>query len=233
MDETDLLAMISKNPRDEALRLAWADWLDLHGGDPARARLVRVQIEQARHAREHGGPCTRHRCVCWFCQLGRSANSILEKDGFRWVCPGFEMAAIQQLKGIPVVSYDRGMASVIELPSVDDWKVLGPEIRRHQPLAEFIAADVEAVRLYGASPDGYYLRLAGPEWVGPLAGWLAAWMPPGQTVSFLDPSQEQRQNVRVTITIYNESRIYQSAPLARAAISLAIQRYADMAPRPA
>src|SRR4051812_42987146 len=44
MDERQaLLATISADPEDDAVRLVYADWLDEHGGEPRRAELIRTQ----------------------------------------------------------------------------------------------------------------------------------------------------------------------------------------------
>jgi uncharacterized protein (TIGR02996 family) len=47
-----LLEAILTSPEEESLRLIYADWLEDHGGDPNRAKFIRVQCELA-HLPEH------------------------------------------------------------------------------------------------------------------------------------------------------------------------------------
>ena len=49
-----LLGAICDQPDDDTLRLAYADWLD-ENGDPARAEVIRVEIEMARLGDDHPG----------------------------------------------------------------------------------------------------------------------------------------------------------------------------------
>lgn len=59
-DQAALLAAIAASPDDDTLRLAYADWLDEHGGemDAARAEFIRLSVRRARFERERawGGP---------------------------------------------------------------------------------------------------------------------------------------------------------------------------------
>src|SRR5262245_23669239 len=47
MDASSLLAQIARSPADDAPRLAYADWCE--ASDPARAELIRLQVELSRH----------------------------------------------------------------------------------------------------------------------------------------------------------------------------------------
>src|SRR5207248_10529310 len=57
-DERALLAAICAEPEEDTPRLAYADWLDEHGGPPeqARAAFIRTQIERFRLPDEDHGP---------------------------------------------------------------------------------------------------------------------------------------------------------------------------------
>jgi uncharacterized protein (TIGR02996 family) len=46
-EKESLLAAIYANPKDDTVRLAFADWLDEHG-EAERAEFIRIQIERAR-----------------------------------------------------------------------------------------------------------------------------------------------------------------------------------------
>lgn len=47
-DHDALLAAVIAEPGDDTVRLAYADWIEEHGGQPERAEFIRVQCELAR-----------------------------------------------------------------------------------------------------------------------------------------------------------------------------------------
>src|SRR5262249_59843441 len=74
-----LSADIKDDPFDDGLRLILADWLDDHGSglDPARAELIRCQVEYARlpaHDPQQKA-------------FGRRARSLQQKHGREWLGP--------------------------------------------------------------------------------------------------------------------------------------------------
>jgi len=88
--DTRILDMLARrvlaDPNDDVLRLAYADALDDVQADPARARLIRCQVERAGRVarREKHWDLDRIRCRaidCPVCILSREAESLLERDG--------------------------------------------------------------------------------------------------------------------------------------------------------
>jgi uncharacterized protein (TIGR02996 family) len=47
------LRQVIAEPDDDAPRLVYADWLEEHGGDPARAEFIRAEIEMAKLPDDH------------------------------------------------------------------------------------------------------------------------------------------------------------------------------------
>lgn len=226
MLEAEFLALILDSPGDDNLRLAWADWLDGPGADPARARLVRVQLEQNRLVRELG-VCKRSKgCPCARCQLGRTANSIIFANVPRWIAGESAVASAE---------FDRGMVVSITLALLDDYHYMARNLRDGHPLASFTASDVEAVHLSGTSPAGWYMRVRPSPDVhdhSELPGWIRRWLPPGVTLSHLAASSAQ-QNQRVTINSHYGSKLYGSGDACEKALDRAIKGYADTLPAPA
>lgn len=75
-DEDAFLAAIRDNPEDDLTRLVFADWLDEHD-QPARAELIRVQVERGRL--EADDPASE--------LLDERAHEILKEHGAAWTAP--------------------------------------------------------------------------------------------------------------------------------------------------
>lgn len=75
-DEDGFHAAIRDNPFDDVTRLVFADWLDEHG-QPARAELIRVQVEHDRLAVSDPARA----------ELDRRAREILAEHEAAWVAP--------------------------------------------------------------------------------------------------------------------------------------------------
>jgi uncharacterized protein (TIGR02996 family) len=103
MDEQTWLAAIRAAPRDDAVRLAFADWLEAQG-DADRGDLIRVQIALARPRRLDGGERRRL----------RQRESELRKTTLqRW------RARLPQLPGVIWCDiWERGLVSQVSLASV-------------------------------------------------------------------------------------------------------------------
>lgn len=74
----DLLALseaILRRPADDVVRLAWADCLEENGGDPARAELVRLQVNNADVIDRMAAGCP----------AGKRASDLLVGSGREWL----------------------------------------------------------------------------------------------------------------------------------------------------
>jgi uncharacterized protein (TIGR02996 family) len=141
-----LLRDVLREPGADGLRLVYADWLEEHGGDPARAEFTRVQVELARLLAEpcwyDGKPWPNSppaRCVlpaaCAKCAaVGRlfpRARELLGPHWFAWCggLPGLSYPS-SEYPAAPVrrlcvdgrvwrIEFRRGFVDEVRLPCAD------------------------------------------------------------------------------------------------------------------
>src|SRR3954469_2476241 len=83
-DERALFHAVLDDPEDDLPRLAYADWLDEHGGetDHARAEFIRLQIELDGLERPPGPETTSHRKP-----LSARISALLKAHRKHWEAP--------------------------------------------------------------------------------------------------------------------------------------------------
>lgn len=102
--EYDLLSAVCRDPADDVLRLAYADWLEEEGGDPVRAEFIRVQLELAAPRwPECSERCVEHSCspccpkwdyVFRRADLKKRQQALLSANVLNW-CRGFDQAYVE------------------------------------------------------------------------------------------------------------------------------------------
>jgi uncharacterized protein (TIGR02996 family) len=85
------LRQVIADPDDDAPRLVYADWLEEHGGDPARAEFIRAEIEKAKlpddhphweHLRDRAGKLWLGHGARWYGDLILLADHVGTARGF-------------------------------------------------------------------------------------------------------------------------------------------------------
>lgn len=130
MTEDDaFVAAILASPGDDGLRLVYADWLEEHGGAPARVEFIRVQVELAQLEADKKENCTPR-----WCELSRREKELLgTNDGHYWLelAPGLLADCVLR----------RGFVADVET-TTQHWLQYGPGIVRAHPVEKLVLSDL-------------------------------------------------------------------------------------------
>ncbi len=137
------LQAIIANPAEDVHRLVYADWLD-ENGDPARAEVIRVQVEleplrQHGHGTErlHGGDCPACSRIA---RLEYRERKLLSDHIGKWrivveVCPEVGSFVV-----CPAVVFRRGFVAEVSC-TMADWLAHGQQIVSENPIEKVTITD--------------------------------------------------------------------------------------------
>jgi uncharacterized protein (TIGR02996 family) len=158
-----LLADIIADPKDDGIRLIYADYLE-DNGDEERAEFIRVQLEMARLHTCECAPSLYVMPGCATCQLvepiRRRQRDLLDRHGIDW------LAGLPGPLAFTSARMRRGLVAAVSLP-LALWLEHGPALVKAHPLEGIELSDRRPeANVRGMWPDGVRVLDSWPRW-----GW--------------------------------------------------------------
>lgn len=144
-----LLEAVLDSPEDDAPRLILADWLQEHGGEPEKARVIRSGMELHRLAEEEGW--RRLPAAEWYAMRRARKWEVADADLVPALCPTLNLLMLRPTGNVWRLreGYDfalpRGMLGMICLPMQDLLDHAAAIFSRH-PVEEVVLTDKEPLR---------------------------------------------------------------------------------------